>query len=66
MITTGQYKFAPAWNTYREHGAVDLQSPSEALGVSAPGAGDGEENETVVGYWDYVRPELVDLYVTNE
>lgn len=66
IITTGQYKFAPAWNTHREHGAVDYQSPAEALNVSAPGPNDGEENETIVSYWDYVRPELVDLYVTNE
>jgi translation initiation factor 2B subunit (eIF-2B alpha/beta/delta family) len=45
---------------------VDYQSPAEALNVSAPGPNDGEENETIVSYWDYVRPELVDLYVTNE
>ncbi|KAK4689889.1 translation initiation factor eIF-2B subunit beta, partial [Tremellales sp. Uapishka_1] len=67
VITTGQYKFAPAWNSYHEYGAVDFQGPGSVIGYSGNGGGGGEEGVEVVDpYYDYIRPELINLFVTNE
>ncbi|KAL7423889.1 GCD complex subunit gcd7 [Cryptotrichosporon argae] len=63
VVTTGQFKFAPAWNLYHDYGAVDFQGPGAVVGQSVP----GEHGEEVVDpYYDYIRPELVNLFVTNE
>ncbi|ORY34594.1 hypothetical protein BCR39DRAFT_513544 [Naematelia encephala] len=64
VVTTGQFKFAPAWNLYHEYGAADLQSPGAVLGFDGDGSVDGVEG--VVPYYEYIRPELVNLFVTNE
>ncbi|OCF34355.1 translation initiation factor eIF-2B subunit beta [Kwoniella heveanensis CBS 569] len=67
VITTGQFKFAPAWNLYHEYGAVDFQSPGNVLGTNGNGGGGGKEGVEVVDpYFDYIRPDLVNLFVTNE
>ena len=67
VVTTGQFKFAPAWNLYHEYGAVDFQSPGGVVGRTGNGGGGGEEGvEVVAPYYDYIRPELVNLFVTNE
>ncbi len=67
VVTTGQFKFAPAWNLYHEYGAVDFQSPGEVIGWDGNGGGGGVEGVEVVDpYYDYIRPELVNLFVTNE
>ncbi|KAI9638758.1 uncharacterized protein MKK02DRAFT_21665, partial [Dioszegia hungarica] len=73
VVVTGQYKFAPVWNMNFEHGSLDFQGGS-AFAASA-GEGGREEGmgarnwegvEVESAYWEYVRPELVDLFVTNE
>ncbi|WVF68378.1 hypothetical protein IAT40_003143 [Kwoniella sp. CBS 6097] len=67
VITTGQFKFAPAWNLYHEYGAVDFQSPGNVLGTNGNGGGGGKEGVEVVDpYFDYIRPDLINLFVTNE
>jgi translation initiation factor eIF-2B subunit beta len=67
VVTTGQFKFAPAWNLYHEYSAVDFQSPGAAIGYDGAGGGGGVENaEAVNPYFDYIRPELINLFVTNE
>ena len=67
VVTTGQFKFAPAWNLYNEYGAVDFQSPGGVVGYDGNGGGGGVEGVEVVNpYYDYIRPELVNLFVTNE
>ena len=67
VVTTGQFKFAPAWNLYHEYGAVDFQTPGEAMGYDGNGGGGGVEGvEAVNPYYEYIRPELVNLFVTNE
>ena len=67
VITTGQFKFAPAWNLYHEYGAVDFQSPGGVVGWEGKGGGGGVEGVEVMNpYYDYIRPELVNLFVTNE
>ncbi|XAO22011.1 hypothetical protein I312_100774 [Cryptococcus bacillisporus CA1280] len=67
VVTTGQFKFAPAWNLYHEYGAVDFQGPGAVIGEHGKGGGGGVEGVEVVDpYYDYIRPELVNLFVTNE
>ncbi|WWD20404.1 hypothetical protein CI109_104880 [Kwoniella shandongensis] len=67
VVTTGQFKFAPAWNLYHEYGAVDFQGPGAVIGMDGNGGGGGVEGVEVVDpYYDYIRPELVQLFVTNE
>lgn len=67
VVTTGQFKFAPAWNLYHEYGAVDFQGPGAVIGEQGKGGGGGMEGVEVVDpYYDYIRPELVNLFVTNE
>jgi translation initiation factor eIF-2B subunit beta len=76
VVVTGQYKFAPVWNMNFEHGSLDFQGGSAFAGGEAGNGGGGGEQELVSmcregvevesAYWEYVRPELVDLFVTNE
>jgi translation initiation factor eIF-2B subunit beta len=62
VVTTGQYKFAPAWNLQHEFGAVDYQEPGAVVGYD----GQIKGVEAVNPYYDYIRPELINLFVTNE
>ncbi|WVQ77540.1 hypothetical protein IAR50_007227 [Cryptococcus sp. DSM 104548] len=67
VVPTGQFKFAPAWNLYHEYGAVDFQGPGAVIGELGKGGGGGTEGVEVVNpYYDYIRPELINLFVTNE
>ncbi|WWC92671.1 uncharacterized protein L201_007630 [Kwoniella dendrophila CBS 6074] len=64
VIVTGQFKFAPAWNLYHDFAAVDFQSPSKLFSSSSSTGKDS--TEIINPYYDYIRPELVQLFVTNE
>ena len=67
VVTTGQFKFAPVWNLYHEYAAVDFRAPGEVAGTQGNGGGGGVEGVQVSDpYYDYIRPELVNLFVTNE
>ena len=67
VVTTGQFKFAPVWNLYHEHSATDYQSPGEVMGYDGSGKGGGIDGvDGVAPYWEYIRPELINLFVTNE
>lgn len=61
VVLSGQFKFAPVWNSYHEYSAVDFQGPDSVLGHR-----DCDGVEVVDPYYDYIRPELVNLFVTNE
>jgi len=64
MVCAGQFKLTPLWNLYHEYGALDFADPSGVLGFEE---GDLVDKVDVVNpYYDYVRPDLVDVYVTNE
>ncbi|KAF8503397.1 nagb/rpia/CoA transferase-like protein [Russula emetica] len=64
MVCAGQFKLTPLWNLYHEYGALDFDDPSGVLGFEE---GDLVDKVDVVNpYYDYVRPELVDVYVTND
>jgi translation initiation factor eIF-2B subunit beta len=64
MVCAGQFKLTPLWNLYHEYAALDFADPSGVLGFEE---GDLVDKVDVVNpYYDYVRPDLVDVYVTNE
>ncbi|KAG9012096.1 GCD complex subunit gcd7 [Tulasnella sp. JGI-2019a] len=66
VICTGQYKFTPLWNLYHEFAAVDFGDPNEVLGVDGSDDVDIDQVDVVNAYFDYVKPELVDVLITND
>jgi translation initiation factor eIF-2B subunit beta len=55
------------WNLYHEYSAIDFKSPGDVMGYKGNGGGGGVESvEALDPYYDYIRPELVNLFVTNE
>lgn len=64
VVCAGQFKLTPLWNLYHEYGALDFGNPSDVLGFEN---GDLLDKVDVVNpYYDYVQPELIDAYITNE
>jgi translation initiation factor eIF-2B subunit beta len=64
VVCAGQFKLTPLWNLYHEYGAHDFGNPSDVLGFEN---GDLVDKVEVVNpYYDYVQPELVMAYITNE
>ncbi|KAI0032284.1 nagb/rpia/CoA transferase-like protein [Vararia minispora EC-137] len=64
VVCAGQFKLTPLWNLYHEYGALDFADPSSVLGFDE---GDLVDKVDVLNpYYDYVQPDLVDAYVTND
>ncbi|KAF8891220.1 hypothetical protein BD779DRAFT_1437795 [Infundibulicybe gibba] len=64
VVCAGQFKLTPLWNLYHEYGALDFGDPNSVLGFEE---GDLVDKVDVVNpYYDYVRPELVDAFITND
>ncbi|RDX45494.1 eukaryotic translation initiation factor 2B beta subunit [Polyporus arcularius HHB13444] len=64
VVCAGQFKLTPLWNLYHDYGALDLGDPSSVLGFEE---GKLVERVDVVNpYYDYVSPELVDVFITND
>ncbi|KAK0211020.1 eukaryotic translation initiation factor 2B beta subunit [Desarmillaria ectypa] len=64
VVCAGQFKVTPLWNLYHEYGALDFSDPSKVLGFEE---GDLVDKVDVVNpFYDYVCPELVDAYITND
>ncbi|KAG6333225.1 hypothetical protein ID866_5860 [Astraeus odoratus] len=64
VVCSGQFKLTPQWNLYHEYGALDFADPSSVLGFEE---GDLVDKVDVVNpYYDYVRPEMIDAYITND
>jgi len=64
VVCAGQFKLTPLWNLYHEYGALDFGDPSNVLGFEE---GDLVDKVDVINpYYDYVRPELIDTFITNE
>lgn len=61
VVISGQYKFAPARDTYHEYAALEFVDPAP---VKAPRL--EEEVEVVNPFYDYVKPDLINLFITNE
>ncbi|KAG7092699.1 hypothetical protein E1B28_009030 [Marasmius oreades] len=64
VVCAGQFKITPLWNLYHEHGALDFGDPSAVLGFDEGSLVD--KVDVVNPFYDYVRPELVDAYITND
>lgn len=64
VVCAGQFKLTPLWNLHHQYGALDYADPSPVLGYEE---GDLVERVEVFNpYYDYVDPELLDVYITNE
>jgi translation initiation factor eIF-2B subunit beta len=64
VVCTGQFKLTPLWNLYHEYSAVDFGDPGEVLPVFE---GEAVEKVDVINpYYDYVKPEFIDVLITNE
>lgn len=64
VVCAGQFKFTPLWNLYHEYGALDFGDPSSVLGFEE---GDLVDKVQVVNpYYDYLHPELINSFITNE
>ena len=64
VVCAGQFKLTPLWNLYHEYGALDFGNPTDVLGFEN---GDLVDKVDVVNpYYDYVQPELIVAYITNE
>ncbi|KAH9928477.1 eukaryotic translation initiation factor 2B beta subunit [Epithele typhae] len=64
VVCAGQFKLTPLWNLYHDYGALDFADPSAVLGFEE---GKLVERVDVVNpYYDYVGPELVDVFITND
>ena len=64
VVCAGQFKLTPLWNLYHEYGALDFGNPNDVLGFN-----EGElvdKVDVINPYYDYVQPELIDAYITNE
>lgn len=64
VVCAGQFKLTPLWNLYHEYGALDFGDPSSVLGFEEGALVD--KVEVVNPYYDYLRPELIDGFITNE
>ena len=64
VVCAGQFKLTPLWNLYYQHGALDFADPSSVLGFEEGSL--VEKVEVFNPYYDYVNPELLDVYITNE
>ncbi|KAH7926648.1 nagb/rpia/CoA transferase-like protein [Leucogyrophana mollusca] len=64
VVCSGQFKLTPQWNLYHEYGALDFADPSSVLGFEEGNLVD--KVDVVNPYYDYVRPELVDAFITND
>jgi len=64
VVCTGQFKLTPQWNLYHQYDAHDFGNPSEVLPFEE---GDLVDKVDVLNpYYDYVRPELIDAFITND
>ena len=64
VVCAGQFKLTPLWNLYHEFGALDFSDPGNVLGFEEGNLVD--KVDVMNPYYDYVGPELVDVFITNE
>lgn len=64
VVCAGQFKLTPLWNLYHDYAALDFGNPGEVLGFEEGQLVD--KVDVVNPYYDYLRPELIDGYITNE
>ncbi|KAG6837272.1 bifunctional tryptophan synthase trp1 [Arthromyces matolae] len=64
VVCAGQFKLTPQWNLYHEYGALDFGDPNSVLGFEEGNLVD--KVEVVNPYYDYIGPELIDVFITND
>ncbi|KAJ3479093.1 hypothetical protein NLI96_g9306 [Meripilus lineatus] len=64
VVCAGQFKLTPLWNLYHDYGALDFADPSSVLGFEEGSLVD--KVDVLNPYYDYVGPELVDVFITND
>ncbi|EPQ57964.1 nagb/rpia/CoA transferase-like protein [Gloeophyllum trabeum ATCC 11539] len=64
VVCAGQFKLTPLWNLYHDYGALDFADPSSVLGFEEGSLVD--KVDVINPYFDYVGPELIDVYITND
>ncbi|KAI0797565.1 eukaryotic translation initiation factor 2B beta subunit [Abortiporus biennis] len=64
VVCAGQFKLTPLWNLYHDYGALDFADPSSVLGFEEGAL--VEKVDVLNPYYDYVGPELVDVFITND
>ncbi|KII89121.1 hypothetical protein PLICRDRAFT_40754 [Plicaturopsis crispa FD-325 SS-3] len=64
VVCAGQFKLTPQWNLNHEYGALDFSDPSAVLGFEEGALVD--KVDVINPYYDYVGPELVDAFITND
>jgi translation initiation factor eIF-2B subunit beta len=64
VVCAGQFKLTPLWNLFHDFGALDFADPSGVLGFEEGHLLD--KVDVLNPYFDYVQPELLDVYITNE
>lgn len=64
VVCAGQFKLTPLWNLYHDYGALDFADPSSVLGFEEGSLVD--KVDVLNPYYDYVGPELIDVFITNE
>ncbi|KAI0071752.1 eukaryotic translation initiation factor 2B beta subunit [Panus rudis PR-1116 ss-1] len=64
VVCAGQFKLTPLWNLYHDFGALDFADPSSVLGFEEGNLVD--KVDVLNPYYDYVGPELVDVFITND
>ena len=64
VVCAGQFKLTPLWNLHHQYSALDYADPSPVLEYNE---GDLVERVDAFNpYYDYVNPELLNAYITNE
>ncbi|KZO95284.1 eukaryotic translation initiation factor 2B beta subunit [Calocera viscosa TUFC12733] len=68
VVCAGQFKLTPAWNLYHEYAALDFAGPEKVISFEEGGGGErgGEPLGVINPIYDYVKPELVDVLITND
>jgi len=64
VVCAGQFKITPLWNLYQDYSALDFSDPSSVLGFEEGNLVD--KVDVINPYYDYVQPDLVHAYITNE
>ena len=64
VVCAGQFKLTPLWNLNHEYGALDFADPSSVLDFEEGALVDNVE--VFNPYFDYVNPELLNVFITNE
>lgn len=64
VFCAGQFKLSPLWNVYHAYGSLDFANPADVLGFEESELMD--QVDVLNPTYDYVPPELINVFITNE